>query len=103
MYGTINIPGSSHFEYFGPASKRDCQSWLKTRTDELSRTELATSLLPQRIVSNMEAESWRYLDGSQVCTPQLSDADYRNAFGPPALACGCPATGHYRSCPGFGL
>jgi len=27
-----------------------------------------TSLLPQRIVSNKEAESWRYLDGSHVVT-----------------------------------
>ena len=67
MYATINLPGSSHFEYFGPASKTDCQEWLRDRVAELQgQGEQITSLLPQRIVSNRVAESWRYRDGSHV-------------------------------------
>lgn len=103
MYATINLPGSSHFEYYGPASKAECETWLESRTEKLSRTEQITSLLPQRIVTNRDAESWRYLDGNKVVHPQLSEADLESAFGPPSLPCGCDATGHSRSCPGYGL
>lgn len=69
MYATINLPGSIHFEYFGPGTKKQCEEWLDKRVSKLQETELFTSLLPQRIVSNKNAESWRYLDGSRVVTP----------------------------------
>lgn len=110
MYATINIPGSSHFEYHGPASRSECQAWLKTRTAILSQTEQITSLMPQRIVADKEALAWKYRDGSQVIRPRLSDAEMEATFGKPALPCGCPGephprTGkyHYTSCPGYGL
>jgi len=67
MYATINLPGSSHFEYYGPASKTDCQNWIHGRVRSLLQTELLTSTLPRRIVSNKKAEAWRYRDGSKVC------------------------------------
>ena len=67
MYATINIPGSVHFEYYGPDKKRSCEQWLKARISVLSRTKLSTNLLPQRIVSNKKAERWKYRDGSKVC------------------------------------
>lgn len=103
MYATINLPGSSHFEYYGPASKAECETWLNARVAKLQETEQITSLMPQHIVSNKDAESWRYLDGSQVCRPQLSEADLEVTFGPKSLPCGCPGTGHVRACPGFRL
>lgn len=103
MYATINLPGSSHFEYYGPDSKEHCEEWLTNRVMELQKTEQITSLMPQRIVTNRDAESWRYRDGSRVCRPQLSDAEMEATYGPKSLACGCPATNHFRSCPGFGL
>ena len=104
MYATINLPGSRHFEYYGPASKAECQEWLTARVAKLQETELITSLMPQRIVSNKDAESWKYLDGNRVIDPhQLTKADLEEIYGPPSMACGCPGTGHFRSCPGFGL
>src|SRR5262245_38227161 len=66
MYATINLPGSSHFEYYGPASRQECNDWLKERVARLSETEQITSLLPQLVVSNREALSWKYRDGSYV-------------------------------------
>lgn len=101
MYATINLPGSTHFEYYGPASKIECEAWLEKRVSKLTQTELLTSTLPRRIVSNKEAESWRYRDGSKVCRPQLSDTDLEAVFGPPNMPCGCPGTGHVPACPGF--
>lgn len=103
MYATINLPGSSHFEYYGPANRKECEDWLNQRTLELSRTEMITSILPQRVISNREAESWKYLDGSKVIRPQLSDDDLRRSFGEPCRPCGCPAERHYEACPGFGI
>ncbi len=70
MYATINIPGSSHFEYYGPATRVECEAWLDRRVEKLLETQLITSTLPRRIVSNKDAESWKYLDGSRVCRMQ---------------------------------
>lgn len=70
MYATINLPGSSHFHYYGPGTRAECQAWLEQTVARLSQTELLTSLLPQCIVSNREAESWRYLDGKRVIGPR---------------------------------
>ena len=66
MYATINLPGSQHFEYYGPDSKAKCEAWLESRVAELLETEQITSLLPQQVVSDREARSWRYLDGRSV-------------------------------------
>jgi hypothetical protein len=81
MYATINLPGSSHFEYHGPASKAECEAWLDARIEKLLETEMVTSLLPRRVVSNRDAESWTYLDGSKVIRPQLSDGDLEAIYG----------------------
>lgn len=79
MYATINLPGSSHFEYYGPASKAECQEWLNRRVAKLQETQLITSLMPQRIVSNKDAESWKYLDGSRVISqPSLTGCFCKN-------------------------
>lgn len=102
MYALINLPGSSHFEYFGPASEIKCNDWLESRVNKLLETELLTSTLPRRIVSNKEAEAMRFRDGSKVCKPQLSRSDLQALFGQPHLPCGCPGAGHVESCPGFG-
>lgn len=66
MFATINLPGSSHFEYYGPATKSECEQWLETRVAELLETNLVTSTLPRRIISNKEARTWKYRDGSYV-------------------------------------
>jgi hypothetical protein len=66
MYAIINIPGSSHFEYHGPDSRANCEFWLSNRVAKLLETEQVTSTLPRRIVSNRQAESWKYRDGSRV-------------------------------------
>ena len=101
MYATINLPGSSHFEYYGPDTKSKCENWLKERVAILSRTEQITSLLPQRVVSDKEALSWKYRDGSRVIRPSMSTVDLELAFGKSSRACGCPADRHYQSCPGY--
>jgi hypothetical protein len=66
MYAQINIPGSSHFQCFGPASKQECRNWLDKTVSELLETELLTSTLPRLIISNKLAEKQKYLDGSRV-------------------------------------
>ncbi len=66
MYVTINLPGSRHFEYYGPATRLECAAWLDRRVEKLLETEQVTSILPRRIVSNKDAQSWKYLDGSRV-------------------------------------
>jgi hypothetical protein len=74
-YATINLPGSSHFEYYGPAPKAESEQWLRERVTELQKTEQMTSLLPQRIVSKRDAESWRYRDSSWVVKAIQDDRD----------------------------
>lgn len=101
MYATINLPGSSHFEYYGPATRQLCQDWLNRTLAKRSETELITSLLPQRIVSNQEAESWRYLDGSKVVRVG-GGLPLEEEFGrEEPCGCGCPGEAHYKSCPGY--
>lgn len=79
MYATINIPGSSHFEYYGPASKTECEGWLNRRLERLLETEQVTSTMPRRIVPNRDAESWKYLDGNRVIrTPELTGCFCKN-------------------------
>ena len=71
MYTLINLPGSAHFEYFGPASKKDCNNWLEKRISKLCETQLLTSTLPRQVITNKKAEAIRYRDGSKVCKPQV--------------------------------
>ena len=79
MYATINIPGSSHFEYYGPATRTECEAWLDRRVEKLLETQLVTSTLPRRIVPQQDAESWRYLDGSRVIRrPQITGCLCKN-------------------------
>ena len=66
MYAHINLPGSKHFEYFGPASKCECREWLERRVNALLTTELLTSTLPRMVITNRDAEKTRYLSGNSV-------------------------------------
>jgi len=67
MYAVINIPGSGHFRYFGPAKKRQCQEWLtKAVADLEDRGEQLSATTPRRIISNKEAESWTWADGKPI-------------------------------------
>ena len=71
MYATINVPGSSRFEWWGPASKAECEAWQKARVAQvLDDYNLQLSdLLPLSIHSNKDAESWRWQDGELIITP----------------------------------
>lgn len=66
MYATINLPGSSHFKYFGPASRADCEAWINQTVKDMLRFELLGVTLPRQIISNKDAAKWRYRDGSRV-------------------------------------
>lgn len=66
MFAQINLPGSRHFRYFGPATRQECQDWLDKTTEKLLETELLTSTLPRLIISNKVAAKAKYLDGSKV-------------------------------------
>jgi hypothetical protein len=66
MFAFINLPGSRHFQYYGPASKADCKNWLEKTRKSLLRTELLTSTLPYGLISNKEAAKVKYRDGSNV-------------------------------------
>jgi hypothetical protein len=69
MYALINLPGSSNFEFFGPDSKAECQDWLtaQEKYHKENHGGLWTStFFPARIVTNKEAESMRWRDGSKI-------------------------------------
>lgn len=69
MYGTINLPGSQHFDYYGPAPKAECEEWILAKEREhkdLYGGAWASTFLPARIVPNKEAERWKYRDGRRV-------------------------------------
>lgn len=72
MYATINLPGSSHFDWYGPATKKECQEWLDKTVNKMLETELLTSTLPRRIISNKEANSWKYASGAKVFNEGLN-------------------------------
>jgi hypothetical protein len=72
MYATVNIPGSSHFDYYGPASKTECQEWLSWKLEQhkaIHEGAWTGTYLPDEIISNKRALSWRYQDGTRVITP----------------------------------
>ena len=74
MYAVINIPGSSHFEYYGPDTRRACAGWLTERIATLATTEQMTSLMPQRILPNKEVERWRWRDGTRIVKPEQPES-----------------------------
>lgn len=64
MYAIISIPGSSKFQAWGPAKPKDCEEFLAaTRQAFDARGEQMPS---SRIISNKEAKSYRYQDGTPV-------------------------------------
>jgi len=68
MVATTNLPGSQYFAYF-VGSREDCEAWLEQRKAELQREcggLWFNAYGPARIVSNREASTWRYRDGSRV-------------------------------------
>jgi hypothetical protein len=82
MYAVVNIPGSGHFTFFGPASRDECRYWLCTYTRRQEATELPGSLLPQRIVSNREFESWRWADGTPIYRSHQYNAKFEQFLQP---------------------
>lgn len=69
MYATVNLPGSSNFEYYGPATKQECHDWLmmkRTEHKEMYGGLWINTYYPARIVSNKDAHKWKYRDGSRV-------------------------------------
>jgi hypothetical protein len=69
MYATINLPGSTHFHWHGPATRQACEAWLDRTVQRLLRTELLSSTMPRRVISNKEARTWRWRDGSRIFPP----------------------------------
>ena len=69
MYALVNMPGSVHFDYFGPASKSECEAWLevqKTVHKERYGGLWTSTFFPDRIVSNKVARAMRWRDGNRV-------------------------------------
>ena len=69
MYAVIQIPGASGFRYYGPATKAACQQWLEDQRpalEDLYGGNFASVWRTTRVVSNKEAQSWKWLDGSKV-------------------------------------
>jgi hypothetical protein len=74
MYATINLPGSSHFQYMGPATKQECEEWIDKTVKEYLQYNLLTSTLPRNIITNKEAAKWKWLDGSKVFPDYFVDS-----------------------------
>jgi len=92
MYALINLPGSMHFRYFGPAPKYACRQWLRETVARLLYSGQLESTLPRQILSNKEAEALRYRDGKRVCVPRIPNNDCHECGKPdwaPAHADGC--------------
>jgi hypothetical protein len=69
MYATINLPGSTHFEAFGPNTRAECEEWLEAKKAEhkdMHGGAWVSTYCPARIVTNREARSWKYQDGRPV-------------------------------------
>lgn len=69
MYATVNLPGSSHFEHYGPDTKAECEAWLAERKvvhQEIHGGAWTGTYLPARVISNAVAERMRYRDGSHA-------------------------------------
>lgn len=66
MYAVINLPGSSHFDWFGPSTEQECEAWLDKTVSKMLETQLLGSTLPRQVISNKNAGKWKYRDGSHV-------------------------------------
>jgi hypothetical protein len=69
MYAHVNLPGSSHFATFGPATRGECERWLKKMENhykELHGGLWYNCYAPDGIIPNAEAMRWKYRDGSKV-------------------------------------
>jgi hypothetical protein len=74
MYAILNVPGTADFAYYGPDTRAACQAWLDMRVATLDERGHGAATMLQRIVSNKEAQSWRFQDGSRVIrAPALHD------------------------------
>lgn len=72
MYATINLPGSTHFEYSGPASRKECEDWLEEKKIEHQEKYggvWVSTYFPARVVSNKDVLKWTYRDGTKVVRP----------------------------------
>ena len=69
MYALVNLPGSQNFDWFGPASKSECEAWLEEakifHQDRYGGLWTST-YYPARIVPNKEARAMRWRDGNRV-------------------------------------
>ena len=68
MYAHVNLPGSSHFETFGPATKRECESWLRGRKDwhrKIYGGKWVSTYFPAKVITNQQAKRWKYRDGTR--------------------------------------
>ena len=66
MYVVQSIQGSSHFKWSGPHKKKMAEEILSAWESAAKKSGDLPHVLPLRTVSNREAESWRYRDGSRV-------------------------------------
>ena len=69
MYATINLHGSSHFDYHGPATKEECAAWLDKKKAEYQDSfggNWVGAYMPATIITNRTAERMKYRDGTRV-------------------------------------
>lgn len=69
MYATINLPGSQHFRYHGPATRAECEAWLNEQKQSYQDRFGGAwfgAYAPARIITNKVARSWKYRDGNRV-------------------------------------
>ncbi|TXH48798.1 MAG: hypothetical protein E6Q97_24085 [Desulfurellales bacterium] len=68
MIATVNLPGSSHFNYFR-GTKTECEQWLADMESEYQEQFGGTwwnAYAPARITNEKTARTWKYRDGSRV-------------------------------------
>lgn len=87
MYATINLPGSSHFRYFGPETRAECKRWLDAWEPVYQGTHggvWINCFYPARIITNKEAKSMRWQSGLRVITDPCYDwpEENRRTFDP---------------------
>ena len=68
MIATVNLPGSSHFEWYH-GTKKECEKWLEKMADTYrERFEGAwyNAYSPANIITDKESRKWRWRDGDKV-------------------------------------
>lgn len=69
MFAYTNLPGSSYFETYGPATKKECEEWLDEKAEEHKQRSGGnwwSTYGPGTIITNAEAKAMRWQDGSRV-------------------------------------